>query len=151
MNENGPILREVSPILSKLHLVSHLTQTLLGERLVGHMVLNVLIVDLNGDKAGRTSVGTGRGAGYHALVRTCAEAPAHHLGGCRPRGNVRCQPTPLPGGGGNAAFVTPFGYQTNVLVYQMGAYSYWISKVGLPLNLITWAAAIVAIRFYFPF
>jgi di/tricarboxylate transporter len=52
----------------------------------------------------------------------------------------------------SAAFATPFGYQTNVLVYQMGRYSYAdFLKVGLPLNLITWAAAIVAIQAYFPF
>ena len=53
---------------------------------------------------------------------------------------------------GSAAFATPFGYQTNVLVYQMGGYSYAdFLKVGLPLNLITWAAAVVAIQIYFPF
>ncbi len=52
----------------------------------------------------------------------------------------------------SAAFATPFGYQTNVLVYQMGGYNYLdFLKVGLPLNLITWAAAVVAIRVYFPF
>ena len=53
---------------------------------------------------------------------------------------------------GSAAFATPFGYQTNAIVYQMGGYSYLdFVKVGLPLNIITWAAAIVAIRLYFPF
>jgi di/tricarboxylate transporter len=53
---------------------------------------------------------------------------------------------------GSAAFATPFGYQTNVLVYQMGRYSYGdFLKVGLPLNLITWATAVVAIQTYFPF
>jgi di/tricarboxylate transporter len=53
---------------------------------------------------------------------------------------------------GSAAFATPFGYQTNVLVYQMGGYSYVeFLKVGLPLNLITWAAAVAAIQVYFPF
>ena len=53
---------------------------------------------------------------------------------------------------GSAAFATPFGYQTNVLVYQMGGYSYAdFLKVGLPLNFITWAAAIFAIQAYFPF
>ena len=53
---------------------------------------------------------------------------------------------------GSAAFATPFGYQTNVLVYQMGGYNYLdFLKVGLPLNLITWAAAIVAIQIFFPF
>jgi di/tricarboxylate transporter len=52
----------------------------------------------------------------------------------------------------SAAFATPFGYQTNVLVYQMGGYNYLdFLKVGLPLNLITWAAAVVAIQMYFPF
>ena len=52
----------------------------------------------------------------------------------------------------SAAFATPFGYQTNVLVYQMGRYNYVdFLKVGLPLNLITWAAAVLAIRIYFPF
>ena len=53
---------------------------------------------------------------------------------------------------GSAAFATPFGYQTNVLVYQMGGYSYMdFVRVGLPLNLITWIAAVAAIPFYFPF
>ena len=53
---------------------------------------------------------------------------------------------------GSAAFATPFGYQTNVIVYQIGGYSYLdFVKVGIPLNLITWAAAIVAIQVYFPF
>lgn len=52
----------------------------------------------------------------------------------------------------SAAFATPFGYQTNVLVYQMGGYNYLdFVKVGIPLNLITWAVAIVAIQTYFPF
>jgi di/tricarboxylate transporter len=53
---------------------------------------------------------------------------------------------------GSAAFATPFGYQTNVLVYQMGGYSYMdFVRVGLPLNLVTWAVAMVAIPVYFPF
>jgi di/tricarboxylate transporter len=52
----------------------------------------------------------------------------------------------------SAAFATPFGYQTNVLVYQMGGYSYLdFVKVGIPLNLITWIAAVIAIQIYFPF
>ena len=53
---------------------------------------------------------------------------------------------------GSAAFATPFGYQTNVIVYQMGGYNYLdFVKVGIPLNIVTWVAAIVAIRIYFPF
>jgi len=52
----------------------------------------------------------------------------------------------------SAAFATPFGYQTNVLVFQMGRYSYTdFLRVGLPLNLLTWAVAVTAIPYYFPF
>lgn len=53
---------------------------------------------------------------------------------------------------GSAAFATPFGYQTNVLVFQIGGYSYMdFVRVGLPLKLITWATAMVAIPYFFPF
>lgn len=53
---------------------------------------------------------------------------------------------------GSAAFATPFGYQTNVIVYQMGGYGYMdFIRVGLPLNLVTGIAAVIAIRIYFPF
>ncbi len=53
---------------------------------------------------------------------------------------------------GSASFATPFGYQTNVLVYQMGRYNYVdFLKVGLPLNIVTWAAGVIAIQHYFPF
>jgi di/tricarboxylate transporter len=52
----------------------------------------------------------------------------------------------------SAAFATPFGYQTNVLVYNMAGYSYLdFVRVGLPLNLITWATACFAIPTFFPF
>ncbi|MBU1378840.1 MAG: SLC13/DASS family transporter [Alphaproteobacteria bacterium] len=52
----------------------------------------------------------------------------------------------------SAAFATPFGYQTNVLVFNMAGYSYMdFVRVGLPLNLVTWAAAMVAIPAFFPF
>lgn len=53
---------------------------------------------------------------------------------------------------GSAAFATPFGYQTNTLVFQMGGYSYMdFVKIGLPLNLVTWAAATITIPYFFPF
>ena len=53
---------------------------------------------------------------------------------------------------GSAAFATPFGYQTNVIVYQMGGYNYMdFMKVGLPLNLITWVVGVIAIQYFFPF
>ena len=52
----------------------------------------------------------------------------------------------------SAAFATPFGYQTNVIVYQMGGYNYLdFVKVGMPLNLITWIVGVIAIQYYFPF
>lgn len=53
---------------------------------------------------------------------------------------------------GSAAFATPFGYQTNVLVYQMGRYNYLdFVRVGIPLNFITWIVGVLAIRYFFPF
>ncbi|KRB82898.1 carboxylate transporter [Sphingomonas sp. Root710] len=52
----------------------------------------------------------------------------------------------------SAAFATPFGYQTNVIVYQMGGYRYMdFVRIGLPLNIITFAVAIMAIGYAFPF
>lgn len=52
----------------------------------------------------------------------------------------------------SAAFATPFGYQTNVLVYQTGGYSYAdFVRVGVPLNLLTWLVGVVSIPFFFPF
>ena len=53
---------------------------------------------------------------------------------------------------GSAAFATPFGYQTNAIVYRMGRYNYLdFVKVGLPLNFITWVAGVIAIQIFFPF
>jgi di/tricarboxylate transporter len=53
---------------------------------------------------------------------------------------------------GSAAFATPFGYQTNVIVYRIGRYNYMdFVRVGLPLNIVTWIAAVIAIRAFFPF
>lgn len=52
----------------------------------------------------------------------------------------------------SAAFATPFGYQTNVLVFQMGKYRYMdFVRIGLPLNLITWAVGLAVIPIFFPF
>ena len=52
----------------------------------------------------------------------------------------------------SAAFATPFGYQTNVLVFQMGGYSYMdFVRVGVPLNLLTWAVTVDAIPLFLPF
>ena len=52
----------------------------------------------------------------------------------------------------SAAFATPFGYQTNVIVYQMAGYRYMdFVRMGLPLNLLTFAVAIAMITVFFPF
>ena len=52
----------------------------------------------------------------------------------------------------SAAFATPFGYQTNVIVYQMAGYRYTdFVRMGLPLNLLTAAVAIAMITVFFPF
>lgn len=52
----------------------------------------------------------------------------------------------------SAAFATPFGYQTNVLVYQVGRYSYMdFVRIGVPLNLLTWAVGVAVIPLFFPF
>lgn len=52
----------------------------------------------------------------------------------------------------SAAFATPFGYQTNVLVYRIGGYAYLdFVRIGLPLNVITWAVGLIAISMVFPF
>jgi di/tricarboxylate transporter len=52
----------------------------------------------------------------------------------------------------SAAFATPFGYQTNVITFQIGGYSYMdFVRVGIPLNLITWIAGVIVIPIFFPF
>jgi di/tricarboxylate transporter len=52
----------------------------------------------------------------------------------------------------SAAFATPFGYQTNVLVYQLGDYNYMdFVRIGLPLNILTWIVGVAVISFFFPF
>jgi di/tricarboxylate transporter len=48
--------------------------------------------------------------------------------------------------GASAAFSTPFGYQTNMIVYGPGAYRFRdFVKVGLPLNILIMVVAMVVI------
>jgi di/tricarboxylate transporter len=51
----------------------------------------------------------------------------------------------------SAAFSTPIGYQTNMLVYGPGGYKFTdYMKVGIPLNIMLGVAASLLIPFIWP-
>ncbi|MBM3290645.1 MAG: SLC13 family permease, partial [Candidatus Hydrogenedentes bacterium] len=52
----------------------------------------------------------------------------------------------------SASFSTPIGYQTNLMVFGPGGYRFTdYFRVGIPLNLILWVFATIAIPFIWPF
>ena len=52
----------------------------------------------------------------------------------------------------SAAFYTPFGYQTNLLVYGPGGYRFTdYTKLGGPLNLLYVVLSVLLIPWLYPF
>ena len=52
----------------------------------------------------------------------------------------------------SASFITPVGYQTNLMVYGPGGYRYSdYIKVGLPLGIILWIVSVLVIPMIWPF
>jgi di/tricarboxylate transporter len=52
----------------------------------------------------------------------------------------------------SAAFASPVGYQTHMMVYGPGGYRFAdFMRVGIPLNLILWIVALILVPFFWPF
>ena len=54
--------------------------------------------------------------------------------------------------GASASFISPYGYQTNLLVYSVGNYQLTdYLRIGLPLSLVYSALVLGLIPLFFPF
>jgi di/tricarboxylate transporter len=54
--------------------------------------------------------------------------------------------------GASLSFLTPIGYQTNMMVYGLGGYRFGdFTRLGIPLNLVTIGVGLPLIPVFFPF
>ena len=52
----------------------------------------------------------------------------------------------------SASFMTPIGYQTNMMVYGPGGYRFFdFMRIGAPLHIVLWMVAMVLIPIFWPF
>jgi len=66
-----------------------------------------------------------------------------------------CSPIPLVIAlalAASASFMTPIGYQTNMMVFGPGGYRFSdFLRIGFPLNIVLWLSAMFLIPLFFPF